>query len=37
MKIYSTILALLRYFNSGNAERIEQNRAAYFQTEVVFD
>lgn len=35
-KLYSTILHLIRYYNSGNTSKIAQNRAAYFQTEVVF-
>jgi hypothetical protein len=36
-RIFSLMLHLLRYFNSGNGGRIEQNRTAYFQTEVSFE
>lgn len=33
-KIHSTFLHLLRYYNAGNTKEIDQNKAAYFQTEV---
>jgi hypothetical protein len=35
--VYSHILRIIKYFNSGNSEKILQNQAAYFQTEVVFE